>query len=729
MKKFLLVAAAAIVAVSANAQFVKEQTAVKAQVRHQALPTAAQKKYEVAGLKTFEALNHEMKMMSKKFDMNKAQSFKAVSKFKAASVQAQYNAKGYQATNDSLMQWTMKSETAAEGGATLLVNVLPDPFESENGVAVEYTLSDNTITILPQIVASNEDKTMFVFLESATSSDGVITLTLNDDGTIAGNYSILYGAYDGEDYATAKYLGWYGYYAKNISYKVPGQKVVAPQVEYQPNSLVLYAGLGVSGYSYNDNLVLMGAYGPVSFRNSTVDDATAWDWSATQIVSDDEPAVKISGTDKDFTINTIGGAVYENVALVGINEDQKSDSVKWGVGKTLRESDGSVRYTALHAYAGSTASSFAYSDGTTAIMTTQDPDGDLTFYTNWATPDKASNSMSKIYVYQGKPSTPIYFEGVVLPMVGFEAKEGFNLHIAIRKCTRNPQTGRVALGDIVAQADATIDDVDASYAETSGLTNVNFTSFYVEDEWGLSEDVDYLFMDEEFLIEIDGWDNGTFTGVLGTQDITPNNALTTTWFEMTGEEGSMYSYTTWKCSLFVGLIEATYGYLYTTDPTTFAIANEGGEAKMHIKPMLTSKDQDNNTTYRLFVKDIVVDGEEVEEVPEWLTFGVANEDYTILGEDEQGYTIYGPNYSEYDLVAQVAALPDGVEGRKAEVTFFQEGALLKVTVLQGSDASGISKTTVTKTASDGKLYDLNGRQVSTGNKGLFILDGKKYIVK
>ena len=172
--------------------------------------------------------------------------------------------------------------------------------------------------------------------------------------------------------------------------------------------------------------------------------------------------------------------------------------------------------------------------------------------------------------------------------------------------------------------------------------------------------------------------------------------------------------------MFLGFIDAAYGYLHTTDNTDLALPADGGEATIHIKPMLNSIDNETEQpTYRLFTKDIIVDGEEAEEFPEWLTINIANEDYK---EDSE-------HYAEYDLIVKAEALPAEVKGRKAEITFFQEGALLKVSVLQGEDASGISQTKVATSVSNGKLYDLNGRQVKAGKKGLILSNGKKFIVK
>ena len=609
------------------------------------------------------------------------------------------------------MEWTMTAATAKseEGNFDVLVDVIPNELGLPDGIAVEYSISGNTLTIEPQIVAFSSKNSMYIYIEDGSSSSGVINLNISDDGVISGSYSIMYAVYSDE--ARENYLGYYTW-AKGITYKYPGQKAVAPVVDYQPNNLVLYAGLGLSGYSYNNNLVMIGAYAPVNFRNATTDQATGWDWSVEKLT--EEGSEVIRSTEKNFTLNTIGGEAYTNFSLVGINDDAKSDSVKWGVGKSLNNNN-ATRYTSLYAYAGTTASTFDFSDGTFATMTAQDPDGDLTFYTNWATPDKASNSMSKIYVYEGKPSTPIYFKGVTLPMVSFQASDSipFNLHVTLRKCERNPQTGKVSFGEIIAESDATIEDVDDSNATTSGLTAVNFTSFYVEDEFGMSTELDYLFVEDEFLVEIDGWDNGSFTGILGSQDITPANGLTTTWFEMSDEPGSAYAYTSWKTSLFVGLLEAAYGYLYTEDNTNLTIANEGGQAAIHVNPMLYSTDDNDNPTARIFIENINVDGENVEEIPEWLSVGVANEDY------EKGI--------DYDLVFQAAALPAEVAGRSAVITFFQEGALLKVTVSQGEN-TGVQTVVTSSKAANGKLFDLSGRQVN-GKKGLIVRDGKKFIVK
>lgn len=616
------------------------------------------------------------------------------------TVQAVYEGIGTQ-VNAGAVEWEMYLGTDTEG--TLLIqDVIPSPFDK--GVVVEYTRSGNNIIIAPQIVASGTSTQsptgeLYVYLEDATSADGTITLTMDNAGNITGTYSILYGAYTTNTYNADDYLGYYGSFVQNIKYNVPGN-IVTPTVSFEPGNLVLFAGLGLNGYSFLNNLAFTSAYAPVSFNNLTTDKVTEWQWSVSRGNGDDEEAeVYQTGNQKDFTFNTVGGDAYSDIQLVGVNQTAVSEPFTFGWGK----SDVFAEY-GFQLYAGGAESQFILNNETPAIITRQDPDGDLTFYTNWATPEKAANSMSKIYCYHEKPSAPLYIEGVTLPLVNGTFNSDFNLHIKIYEASY-PVGGKLSLGRVIAEGDATVENVNANY--NMGLTAVEFTELYVEDEIGMSETLPYLFLDTEFVIAIEGWDNGTFTGVLGSQDAPLDNARASTWFEKSDETGSMYSYTSWKTSLFVGLMGATSGWLYTEDNTNVAIPATGEAVSIKVRPMYCNAEaNENGSKTRLWLDDS-------SDAPEWLTFGIANEDY------EDAFT--------FDLVFEAEALPAGMTNRSAELVFVQEGAKLTVKVTQG-EGTGITST-VTKTATTGKTYNLSGRQVKAGQKGLIIRDGKKFIVK
>ena len=604
-----------------------------------------------------------------------------------------------------------------------------------NGIDVEYKQKGSIITVEPQVIAhTTGENPEYIMICSGTASDGVIVLTEGEDGslkTIDGE-SVILGAWstDKFDPTFETYQGSYSY-IDNVKYRLPDAPAEAPEdVACEPNELVLFAGMGYSGYSYNDNLAVMGAYAPTTFRNATLDIATNFEWS---VLETDRDGVEttVTGNDRSFTLNTKGDYTYEDFSLTAYNQDKASEPYKWGTGHALNSDETAPRYEAIHVYAGAGASYFQFSDGTNAVMTRQNPDYDLTFYINWATPDiyaqysSSPVSMSTIYSYQGKPATPLFLTGVTLPMVSFVANDDFNLHMKLYKCERS-LTGNLKLGDIIAESDATLENVNSDY--DAGITAVEFTELYVEDEFGMSESLDYLFIEDEFVIVIEGWDNGTFSGVLGSQEYNFNE-ITSTWFQATGED-RMRSYGGGWPQLFIGLLDATYGYLHTEDNTDLSFGKDGGTSTLHIDPMYYSIDEETEEySYLLYVESVTEDGEEAEEIPEWINVDIANEDYTtaIETDDEGNEYEYFVNGIDYDMVITVDALPEGVDSRTAEMVFMQKGALLKVKVSQG-EMQGISTVVTTKPLNNKHVFNLAGQRVSNA-KGIVVKDGRKVIVK
>ncbi len=657
----------------------------------------------------------------------------------------EYNAHGMDYFEGEAVSWTMQRGTRVtdDEETHFFVNMTPmlDIFSEiyPNGIDVEYTQVGNTITVKPQVIASipadEESEAEYIMLCSGTSEDGSIVLTEGENGPgtlkLGDDESIIIGAWSTDKFDSSydTYLGSYSY-IENISYRLPGEPAVAPKnVSFEPNELVLFAGLGYSGYGYNDNLAMMGAFAPTTFRNTTTDLATGFDWSVLETDREGEEST-ITGNKKNFTLYTQGDCTYEDFKLIAYNEEEASEPFTWGVGHCPNNEGTAPRYEAIHVYAGQGASAFGFTDGSYAVMTRQNPDGDLTFYTNWGTPDIYERaSISTIYSYQGKPSTPLFITGVTLPLVSFEANDDFNLHIKLCKCTRDSK-GKLTVGDVIAEGDATLENVNDDY--DAGITAVEFTELYVEDEFGMSETKDYLFIEDEFVVIIEGWDNGTFSGVLGSQDIDVSN-LPSTWFTETGEEeGTRHYYTSWFPQLFIGLLDATYGYLYTEDETDLLFAKEGGQSSIHVDPMYYTTDEETEEpTYSLYTESIFEDGEEVDEMPDWVSFEVANEDYTTaIGIDGDGDEYeYFVNGIDYDLVINVEPLPEGVENRYVKVVFFQTGAKLTVTITQDIDPDGIS-TIVEKTPiKNSRAFNLAGQPIGNNYKGVVVKDGKKVVVK
>ena len=732
MKKFLLFAAAAIVAVSASAQLASKKAMPKSQASVQqkiALPQAQLMKMAVAGerknagkdvlagriARQFTMTDKQMKNLKSAQDWKMAQTA-----FRRAAA-PEYIGTGFVRGATEGTQWQVLTGTSTDGATLLIKDVIPNPFTSGDlaaGVYVPYVITGGQLTIAPTLIASftDEEGTVYVFLADFESEDGYIRLDIEDDGVIQTiNSSISYAIF-----TTANFDATWATYdgvvelVNNVKYRRPGDAPEPPTVLAQPGNTVLFAGRGSTGYGYLDNLALLPAYTEFTVNNGTQDYASSFKWTANEVTEDEseqEIVTPLSANTKNFVINTNPDAAYEAFKLVGYVEDVESEEYTWGYGHCL-DDDGAVHYTAFHGYPGGMNSSFKFSDDSYATMTTQDPDGDLTFYTNWATPDLATNSMCKIYCYQGKPAAPIYFTGVTLPLVAFKFVDetNFKLHINVYKCQRS-EDNKLKIGDLIAQSDVTSENVGE---EILGVTNVVFDGFYVEDEDGMSEDVPYLQLDEEFLIEIEGWDNGTFSGVLGAQaeDI---NTQTSVWFARTGYPTELRSYTAWFPTLFIGLNDAITGYLHTTDATDITIANEGGEATINVEAMLRSVNSETGSyDYRLFIDEVITDSELDPEtgLPTWLSIGIGD-----ISESGTNFTL------------GFSATPLGGElGRQCIIKFMQEGAFLTVTIKQG-EPTAISSVKTTKLNGKSLNYNLAGQRVGQGYKGLVIKDGQKFMVK
>ncbi len=617
----------------------------------------------------------------------------AASSRRAASLLEEYVGYGLNKETKQNVKWATKFGTAeTEEGSTINVvsDVIPVPdLFKEAGIETipveyEFDKEKGTVTIPAQMVLTRtyeDESKSYVLLFGALNEDGSIVLTIDEDGSLVTleNETIVYGdwntpemAYDDDD----NYLGYNGYYSlfSNVKYYTPGtEPVYVPTPEYEPEGLYLMASISPSAYGYNNSLQFMPAYAEQSFKNYTVGDVDSWAWKMDRLKYNSETkeyelAESLSGDTQDFSIMTIGGETYHPAELVASFEGKASNPYIWGLAhETNAEAKGYVD-------AGFMGDNYKFSDGTYAIISRCDPANSFATYSSMGTPDRNSrkDTLSTLILYQGKPTTPFYFEGVNFLVDELETKENFALKCKIQKVTRDPDTGKISLGDVIAESDAKVEDVIQGYQENGwNLWQINWKEFYVEDEFGFSETLDYLFVEDEFAIVIEGWDNGTFScSPMGEYD-SNGNGMTTIYCQEPNDD-HIYSYSYFS-RLYVGFNSAIYGYLYTEDNTNLKFGLEGGEATIHVNPMLYSSDQETgDPTYRLFVESITVDGENVEEVPEWITISIANENY------EEG--------TDYDLIISATELSEG--SRSAEIVFMQEGARMKVIVNQGVGMQG-----------------------------------------
>lgn len=635
---------------------------------------------------------------------------------KQPSMLESYVGYGFNYFDKKNVKWTMTPGQATKGEneekVDVLWDVIPVPaiFANSgiNNIPAEYTYDEATKTItvpaqaILEIPAEN-GPTKYVLLFSAMTEDGSIIINVGDDGslTVNENDEILYGNWDtptieyNDDDEYVGYNGGYQYMQK-VQYFTPGEEPYdIPQPVYEPEGLYLHAGLAPSAYSFTNNLQFMPAYTKQSFKNLTSDDADTWSWKMTRLQVNAEGTAYEDGEvftaeTRDFAINTIDAA-YRPAELIASNEGHASDPYIWGL---AHESDPKVE---AYVYGSFMGDNYDMSDGSYATISKCDPSNSIANYSSMATPaiNSRKDTISSIILYQGKPLAPFYFEGINLLVQGLKANEDFELKCKIQKATQDPETGRLTLGDVIAESDAKADDfIQGYFDEANGwdLWQINWKEFYALDEFGFSEALDYLMIEDEFAIVIEGWDNETFSAIpMGEYD---DNGVGThsIYYQLQGDD-AIYCKTSYYSHLYCGFNSAIYGYLHTDDATTFQFGKEGGAGSMHVTPMLYNMSTDSETgtktpSARIWLESVTIDGEpleiEVDEetgednLPEWLGITIAN----LNQETETDGTNVYPVSIDYDLVVGVAELTDA-DKRQVELVFMQEGARLKVTINQG----------------------------------------------
>lgn len=707
MKKFLLFAAAAIVAVSANAQSLKKGLSGKPNT---AKTVAKGEMKSIFGkeLTSVRSSAATLTMKGKSFNQN-VTSLKAVNQLKnttavrrAGEIQERYNGMGTNYKTKEAASWTMFSGTDKESGKTLLADVipLPDKWSSLGNIAVEYSISGSTITIAPQCVVTGQaqdESTIYYFLHSWASNDGSIVLTLGEDGsltTIDGE-DIAYSAFSENTFDLSEGGPYMGLVLdiEKVKYLMEGQAII-PVAGYQPQTLFLHVSPNVNGNYYTNLMIPAFADIELANRTDVACDSYLWTlqkltYNGSAMVEDGDPII---GTDKDFTFFS-GESSFSPASLVSTLNGQSSEEFTWNKSTW---------------YAGMSADSWDDEGKPTCTFSKANPSGDLTIINPTGT--------KSIIFYQGKPASALYFTGVNMFIYQFEQAAGKNLGLIckLHKAHRDPETGRFSLGELIAQADVDEENIErGDWMSAQNLVRLHWNNFYREDEEGLTEDVPYLLLDEEFAVVIEGWDQGTFSGSPLVFTSVCDGGFSNTYAILPSQE--TYEGAGWSGTFdaIVGFEDAVYGFLYTEDSKNISIPDEGGEASITVHPMYSNGDEaaaEQGYKTRLFLDETVTDNK----IPEWLSVGFANEDY------DENYT--------FDLVFSADALPAGVEGRQVTLVFWQEGAKLEVTVTQGN-ATGVNVTTKTVKNVETPAYNLAGQRVNKDFKGLVVKDGAKFLNK
>ena len=642
------------------------------------------------------------------------------------SVSAYYDGYGIDNYANSKVQWDVMLGKMAAGNdsVNVIVQLIPtEEFASDypNGIAAPYTRNGNTITVKPLLLGTFKatSGTYYCYQASYTSSDGSITLTVDDDGSLKlpVGEQIEIAAFTGQDFdpTFATYVGSVELY-KNIKI-VPRGEQPAPDAEYQPDGLYLHANLSPSAYGFINNYAFIPAFAEQSFTNVT-DEADEFAWSIDRLkVNDDRTGYEVdttyTATTYDFSFPTTAFELFYPAKLTAWNNGKVSDvDYQWGL---AHESD-TTTVAYVESYLNGSSEDYTFTDGTGPTFSIVDPSNSLTLSRYLATPDvnQYEETITTLYFYQGKPLAPLYIEGVNALVFGLKDYDNMKLKCKIVEATL--VDGQLELGDVIAESNIDPNDVVKGYDGGSwDLWQLNWKNFYVTDENGFTNDVDHLTLTDEFAIVFEGWDNGTFSCSSILSEYYKNlNGHPYTFLNIADEE-DLYHLTTYAKN-YIGFINPIYGYMVPDGRTDIYMPNEGGNQTLTVEPLFYTYDEEENPTTLLDLIYVSENDEEVWDMDDiaWLDAEITREAYT-----EEDYS--------FDLTFTAQPLTSTDAPRQAYMLFEQPGSLLEVTVYQGIE-DGVAKATVNVLPKQTAAFDLSGRK-AVGKRGLLMRNGKKFFTK
>ena len=733
MKRFLLFAVAALIVGSASAQLVKKANRAQVSKSRNLVSSLEQKKvskkvfvmpFSRTPNLSLTQFSGDVRLTAKK--AHKLNNWKLTNtaaktiSHRAGTVQQAYDAYGTD-NQDGAVQWQMLSG-ATEENVLLFADVIPSLLE-DDVIPVEYTIEGSAITIAPQLVLTNTyeeggvESLDYIFLFSASSDDGVISMTLNDDNSISTDDDILYGAFNEATFTPvtsddfdAKYTGYYEYVSK-ISYLLPGQ-TKAPVVFYEPDGLYLHMGYSPSWYNWNTaTFMFLPVAAETAFLNYTEDNADTWSWSMDKLkdnaAGDDyEVDETITSDSHDFSIVTEPEAVYYQPVQIGAFNGAQSEPYRWSLHRGKE-----VGYV----YAGGLVD-YEFTDGTHSQANKCDPANRVSAASFMGTPDINSNqyNISSLIFYQGKPAAPLYFEGISLWVDDYAAQGTPSLKCKIVKVSRDPSSLRITLGDVVAEADLDTEDI---FLDGEGSALLSWNSFYKEDETGLSEEVDHIQIEDEFAIMFEGWNNGSFTAspfVEYSGDMVNAVSTTSSYLKLDGDD-AVYGFFNLYSHPYVSFKEAIYGYMLVDEgvSTSITVPDDGSDVALHITPMFYATNDETGEP-----ETAIWPADDSDEIPEWLDVRYTNPTST----DDISFDLL------FSLAAEGsrAASSNRASENSCHLVFEQWGSKLAVDVSRS--ATGISVVT-NKVETAAPAYNLAGQRVNKNFKGLVVKDGRKVVVK
>lgn len=479
-------------------------------------------------------------------------------------------------------------------------------------------------------------------------------------GSIATDGTISFTDYVGANVGEAN-NGWYTILTDLV---ILDKATMKPSALYETPQGMLYQGWTSNGNSFYSNYAISPAFVDNTFQNISSTPQANFEWTIKQVTGYD-------ASQNDILETTTSTAA--NIVLSGEPKSYRMPTLKASLnGKTAeftRSLPADTKYNSYIQLSGSAYIKYESVGGemvatTTSGLTLADPANEVAYYRigdpdiNGATPYMYGTGISAngkqrslINRYQ-KPLSTLYFEGVEFFAGAFSAPAQTPFTCSIIRIEDN--------GDFYTRLDTIA--TSTIYTENvislgSTAANLQFKGFTVITDLGLPAEVEYLELDDPFIVELTGFSAPNVVLALFSEENSASWSKNKSYFTLEGNT-KQYQYNQPRVMM-ASLFKASYPYMVTEDSN----------------PAIQLDDQGSNVSMKFFPFYNGIWIENDYDMPEWLSVSV----------DEE------MNQTDYSFSIHISAepRPANVAGRQFNLEVRSFGAKTVVPITQGV-VTGIS---------------------------------------
>ena len=447
--------------------------------------------------------------------------------------------------------------------------------------------------------------------------------------------------------------GWVGLFTGSVTYT--NTQMLPPTASYRQPQGGIFLGLDPDSWgSYYASCIINSPYVTWNWQNTNIEQGVSYEWSCSDSLSGDNITYVI-----DSLVMDVEDSYYGTPMLKATNGKGYSSSSILGADYALKDYPS---YTMAGGHGALIGFDVANDYGCANLDNgfTLLADGSDAYYFGTGASDFSDADYESLLVYYEEPLSTLYFEGVNVYLLVFDAPDEtpFTMNVVLEE--KNAE-GHSAKGKIVASSTIKAKDVlpiKNSNNEIVGYT-MKFTEFKEKDEDGFSVIKESMEMDKAFFLELTGFNVDGVSMAVCTEEINPSDGDSRSCF-MVKDDSLIYSWNNNRQTMYMNLSGAAYSYI-SLDKEAIFDSREGGTYELKAFPFFDTLYYDQTW------------------IPDWIHVNVTDQ-------------VYNDSLWYATLSVTVDPLPDGLSGRRAPVFLHTVGASKTFYVNQVWPVSNNEKT-------------------------------------